>query len=118
MTEQSIYIARVKIIVRSSVVLTSLPLLTLAIRLISKSNSPVLVSGSLVFIAALVSFPVYTTMPTAEPAARTVFAQRMFSTFNGMISGCDELDARIVKFPTKVWISLIGASAGNSTSGM
>lgn len=56
---------------------------TLAILFTSCSSVPIFVSGSDVFSTARVSFPVYTTRPTADPAARTVFAQSTFSTDRG-----------------------------------
>lgn len=49
--------------------------------LTSKSRSPTLLSGRVVFITDRVSRPVYTTIPTAVPDATTVFAHNTFSTF-------------------------------------
>jgi hypothetical protein len=40
-----------------------------------------------VFITARVSAPVCITKPTADPAAKTVFDQRTFSTVNGETVG-------------------------------
>ena len=87
---------------------------TLAILLISMSRSPTLLSGSLVFMLARVSLPVYTTMPTAEPAAKTVLAQRTLSADNGTTDFWPKsvADVPIVMLPMKVWMSLIGGSAG------
>jgi hypothetical protein len=48
----------------------------------SLSKSPTLLSGKVVFITERVSLPVYTTNPSAVPLAKTVFAQRTFSTDN------------------------------------
>lgn len=59
--------------------------LTFAILLTSLSSVPIFVSGSLVLSTARVSLPVYTTIPTAEPAASTVLAQRIFSTVSGTL---------------------------------
>ena len=64
-------------------------MLTFAILLISASRLPILVSGSLVFNTARVSLPVYTTIPTADPAASTVLAHKIFSTDNGMEESVD-----------------------------
>lgn len=92
--------------------------------LISRSNSPTFVSGWLVFITARVSAPVYTTKPTADPAASTVFDQRTFSAVRGEMEGGKACSGKSlpflakdtgglfkVKVPMKEWISLIGASA-------
>ena len=99
--------------------------LTFASLLISRSSKPTFVSGWLVFITARVSEPVRTTNLIAEPAARTVLAQSTFSTFKGEtlwgkgwsvteVEASDNVSGTgrfIVKVPTKVWMSLIGASA-------
>lgn len=86
---------------------------TLAILLTSFSRVPIFVSGSLVFKTALVSLPVYTTTPTADPAARTVLAHMTFSTVRGMdVSVCRPGSVeRSVRTPWNVWMSLIGGSA-------
>lgn len=75
-------------------------------------------------MTARVSGPVYTTSPTAEPAARTVFDQRTFSAVSGATDGmwfrgtdsmlciaCAGAGVLSVNVPTKVWMSLIGVSA-------
>jgi hypothetical protein len=62
------------------------------------------------------------TKPTAEPAARTVFAQRTFSAVKGSIvgresdgeeeeSGKEDEEGWRAMVPTKVWMSFIGGSA-------
>lgn len=53
---------------------------TLVSWFISKSSSPTLLRGCELFITLLVSEPVYTTTPKADPDATTQFAQRVFST--------------------------------------
>jgi hypothetical protein len=64
--------------------------LTLAILLISHSILPIFCPTTApVFITARVSLPVYTTNPTAEPAASTVFAHSTFSTVRGIRSSSD-----------------------------
>jgi len=77
-----------------------------------------------VFMTARVSDPVYITKPTADPAARTVLDQSIFSTVSGETlggRGCrgTELESSaegasgllMVKVPINVCMSLIGASA-------
>jgi hypothetical protein len=66
---------------------------------------------------------VYITKPTADPAAKTVFDQRTFSTVNGETEGgrglrgtdkfdkSEEIGLFNVNVPTNAWMSLIGASA-------
>ena len=75
------------------------------------------------FITARVLVPVYITKPTADPAAKTVFDQSMFSTINGetlvgqIMRGTEESEKTEgvglfnVNMPTKAWMSLIGESA-------
>ena len=59
---------------------------TLDKKLISASSSPILDRGILEFIYALVSFPVYSTIPSINPGeASTVFAHRVFSRASGSI---------------------------------
>lgn len=53
---------------------------TLVSWFISMSSSPTLLRGCELFITLLVSEPVYTTTPKAEPDATTQFAQSVFST--------------------------------------
>ena len=50
--------------------------------LISSSNLPILVLGSLEFIFALVYLPVKITIPIIDPAATTVFAHVVLSKLN------------------------------------
>lgn len=50
--------------------------------LTSISNLPILDLGYLEFIAILVSFPEYTTIPKIFPEAKTVLAHKVFSNFN------------------------------------
>jgi len=54
--------------------------------LISQSILPTLVFGKFVFITERVSLPVYITNPMAVPEAKTVLAQIVFSTFNGVLT--------------------------------
>jgi hypothetical protein len=55
-------------------------LLTFVSWFISMSSSPTLLRGCELFITLLVSEPVYTTTPNADPDATTQFAQSVFST--------------------------------------
>lgn len=87
------------------------------------SSSPTFVSGWLVFMTARVSGPVYTTNPTIEPAASTVFDHNTFSAVSGSIDGTETIGTSfvelgggvlMVKVPMKVLMSFIGASATNT----
>lgn len=49
--------------------------------LTSLSNLPTFVLGCLEFMAILVSFPLYATIPVIFPDAKTVFAHNVFSNF-------------------------------------
>ena len=99
--------------------------LTFTNLLISKSKNPTFVPRCqwFVFITARVSAQVYITKPTADPGAKTVFDQRVFSSVNGekvsgrLLRGTDESEKSEgvglfnVNVPTKAWMSLIGESA-------
>ena len=71
---------------------------------------------------ALVSGPVYITVPIADPAASTVFAHSTFSTVKGSTFGTgirgtssrSPSDALAENVPTKELMSLVGASAINA----